>query len=385
MAAGGGRWSRVVVLAVLLLGGLAAAPLLMAESTATARAHENVVPVRIGTSFSPRRAQYLGLDYQSAFRRVEGMGFRVIRLPAYWSEIDSAGYAQLDWLMAEAGHAHQPVILTVGMKSLDWPEFYIPERLVPAGQADGADVAAGSELRSAALDFVVKTVERYRANPELVAWQVENEPFNPAGPHRWWIDPEFLKKEVAAVRRLDPRPLIVNAFTHFDAAIDQASSRSGWSLGSLLGFNSDTAEADSLAALRRGDILGLDVYTHIGFNVLGHNSVALASSDWADRAGGWHSRAASERKAAWITEAQAEPWEPSDATLGRPISFGPQDLVTTFGSLKQEGFGTVLLWGCEYWLWQQEKGNSAWIEAAAGLLHQERQAPSMAPAGAVSG
>ncbi|HEY0493120.1 MAG TPA: hypothetical protein VGD57_06605, partial [Candidatus Dormibacteraeota bacterium] len=226
-------------------------------SPAGAKAHANPGPVKVGISFSPRRAAALGLDYRSAFRGLEAMHFRVIRLSAYWNQVDQNGYEQLDWLMQEAAKNRQPVVLTVGMKGLGWPEFYIPTAFAPLGVGDGQDVAADPTLRDATMTFVQNTVFRYRDNRALLAWQVENEPFNRAGPNRLWIDADFLGTEIGTVRQLDGhhRPVIVNAFSHFNLLFDQASARHPFDVRELLGFQADSAERDSLRALNKGDVL----------------------------------------------------------------------------------------------------------------------------------
>src|SRR5207245_11570799 len=127
----------------------------------------------------------------------------------------------------------------VCMKGLGWPEFFIPDSMMPAaGLVQGQDVASDSSLRDATLSFVSATVLRYRDNPALMAWQIEYEPFNRAGPKRLWIDAEFLKDEITRVRQLDghQRPLIVNALSHFNLVFDQASARQGFDLGQWLRF-----------------------------------------------------------------------------------------------------------------------------------------------------
>jgi len=125
-------------------------------------------PVQVGTSFSPNHATYLGLDWKESYRRLEAMHFKVIRLSAYWDQVDVQGYDQLDWLLNESRASGQPVVLSVGMKGLGWPEFYIPRRLQPKTE-DGGDVSQDGLLRAAVLDFVQEAVTRYRDNPELVA------------------------------------------------------------------------------------------------------------------------------------------------------------------------------------------------------------------------
>src|ERR1700716_4175360 len=110
---------------VLLIPFLALAPLHLFVP-ATAKAHGVLAPVQIGISFNPHRAASMGLDYRQAFTRLEALHFRVIRLSAYWDQIDQEGYDQLDWLMSEAQRSGQPVVLAVGMKGLGWPGVYIP-------------------------------------------------------------------------------------------------------------------------------------------------------------------------------------------------------------------------------------------------------------------
>jgi hypothetical protein len=371
---------RVQALAiVLLVPFLAVAPLHLLMP-ATAKAHGVLGPVQVGISFSPQRAAYLGLDYRSAFTRLEALHFRVIRLSAYWDQIDQDGYAQLDWMMNEAKRAGQPIALTVGMKALGWPEFFIPASAMPAaGLIQGQDVASDSSLRDATLSFVNDTVLRYRDNPALIAWQVENEPFNRAGPQRLWIDAEFLRDEITSVRQLDNhhRPLIVNAFSHFNLVFDQASARQGFDLRQWLGFEADSAERDGLSVLSRGDVLGLDVYTAIGYSFLGQDHMSHADGDWPDRLARVRDLVRKQGKQAWITEAQAEPWESATNSYADPKSTSPQAIRSIFANLKDAGFSTVLFWGSEYWLWRADQGDTRWIDTIKGILRGEARAPAM--------
>ena len=221
---------------------------------------------------------------------------------------------------------------------------------------------------------------RYRDNPALVAWQIENEPFNRAGPQRLWIDAKFLRDEITSVRQLDGRhrPLIVNAFSHVNLVFDQASARQGFDLRQLLGFDADSAESDSLAVLNRGDVLGLDVYTAIGYQFLGQDHLSRADADWPDRLARVRDLAKRQGKQAWITEAQAEPWESTEDTYTDPKSTSPAAIRSVFENLKDAGYGTVLFWGSEYWLWRADNGDPRWIDAIKAILRDESRAPSMA-------
>jgi hypothetical protein len=333
-------------------------------------------PVQVGTSFSPAHATYLGLDWQASYKRLEALHFKVIRISAYWNQVDSEGYDQLDWLLQQSKASGQPVVLSVGMKGLGWPEYYIPPGFEPK-VGDGGDVGQDPVLRAGVLDFIDAVVSRYQSNPAVVAWQVENEPLNPAGPHRWFIGKELLVQEVSTIKANDQRPVIVNAFGHFNMLFDRTSNRHGFDFKALLGFDSDTAEAQSLNVLENGDILGLDVYTEIGYNFLGQVGVSHAGSDWASKAGHWRKVAAKQNKRAWITEAQAEPWEASMTTYGDPKSTVAEDIGARFHAIRAQGFGTILLWGAEYWLWRADNGDSSWLDAVHALLRDNTAAPSL--------
>jgi len=371
---------RVQALAIALLVPFLAVAPLHVFMPATAKAHGVSAPIQVGISFSPQRAAYFGLDYQSAFKRLEALHFRVIRLSAYWDQVEQDGYDQLDWLMSEAQRSRQPIALTVGMKALGWPEFFIPASAMPVnGLSQGQDVASDSGLRDATLSFVEDTVLRYRDNHWLIAWQIENEPFNRAGPQRLWIDAEFLRDEITSVRQLDlhHRPLIVNAFSHFNLVFDQASARQGFDFRQWLGFDADSAERDGLSVLNRGDVLGLDVYTAIGYQFLGQDHMSRADGDWPDRLARVRDLAHRQGKQAWITEAQAEPWEAGSNSYAEPKSTNPRAIHGIFENLKDAGFSTVLFWGSEYWLWRADNGDPRWIETIKAILRDEAKAPLM--------
>jgi hypothetical protein len=403
----------VLVLIVLLVLSAGQSPI-----PHQAKADEVAAPVQVGVSFSERRAAALGLDYRAAYREILQMHFRVVRLSVYWDEVDAGGYGATDWLMQQSAAAGQPVVLTVGMKALGWPEFYIPQRYQPHIQ-EGSDVSQDPALSAAVLNFVAATVQRYRVYSNIVRWQVENEPFNRAGVNRWWIGKGLLAQEVDAVRSLDPRPVILNVFGHFDLSVDQLSSHNGTALGGLTSFgadvvkrgslselkpgdrigfdpggverdslsdlkpgdsmdtiasDADVAERDSLALVQPGDTIGFDVYTRIGYKIFGHEAVAQASPDWDGYVARWRSTTTAQGKSTWITEMQAEPWEADSADLANPKSFVAGDMQRMFGDLKDTGNHTVLLWGAEYWLWRLQNGDPSWIENARQILRDEAKA-----------
>jgi hypothetical protein len=302
----------------------------------------------LGASFSPLRAAAAGLDWRKAFADLLALDLDPIRLSAYWDSIDRDGYGDLDWLLAAAAGAGRSVVLTAGMKAMGWPEFYIPARLVPSAPSGGEIGAASPALADAAVEFVVATVERYRNHPALAMWQVENEPLNRSGPSRWWISPQLLERELAAVRQSDPgRTVMLNAFAHFNWLIDRRSNPSGQGIGRLLDL------------LPGPGVLGLDVYIRMGERLLWWDWVWRADGSWASDAGRWLAEAESRGREAWAAEAQAEPWGPG--------SVQPADIRTVVEGLRSAGYHTILLWGTEHWLAQAAKGDRSWLDEVAAL------------------
>jgi hypothetical protein len=319
----------------------------------------------LGASFSPMRARGRGLDWQAAFRRLLDLGLSPLRLSTYWNGVDGEGYGELDWQVDEAERAGREVVVTVGMKAQGWPEFAIPDRLVPAVRRGANVVAVASELRQAAVELVQATVERYRDRPCVIAWQIENEPVNRSGPRGWWIGADLVREEIAAARNADPnRPVVLNAFAAFNARVDVAASRYG--LLRLLGSDLYRPEFEVAGLLQPGDVLGLDVYRRIGYRLAGLR-LFTTSRHWHANAARWHARAVGEGLRAWIIEAQSEPWEP-DPPPGQPHrSCTPEDMVETVEALRAAGYDTILLWGVEHWLARDAAGDDSWLRAVAGL------------------
>ena len=144
--------------------------------------------------------------------------------------------------------------------------------------------------------------------------------------------PEFYLPDARAVRAIDSvHPLILTTFAHFDEALDRSSSRHQSDWKRRLGLDIP-AEREALAILRKGDILGVDVY-HL-----------------------------------WVTEAQAEPWAAHRRTHGAPRSVGPDDVTRLLDALRGLRVNVVLLWGSEYWLRREENGDPRWVASVSREL-----------------
>lgn len=311
--------------------------------------------IALGFTFSQRQAEYLTLPWNEVFDAALDLSPTVIRLGAYWDEIEPHegvyDWSTLDAQLDRASERGLDVILTVGMKAPRWPEYFLPRWLEQRlDLKDGATVSENTEIRHRTLAFVERVVRRYRNHDAVAYWQVENEPLDAAGPRRWQIGPGFLAQEVALVRELDRRPVIVTMFVEVNPLL-------------LTPWREREVRSHAAMLLNLGDILGLDLYPSRSYRSHG--------GDWYFKWPAWmwkptivELQQLSQRmgRSAWIMEAQAEPWEPerivyTDAPLSR--SMQPARAAAAVRQLQDAGFDTILLWGVEHWYMRRERHQDA--------------------------
>ncbi|MBD3426903.1 MAG: hypothetical protein GF409_06700 [Candidatus Omnitrophica bacterium] len=321
----------------------------------------------VGTTFSQIQCAYLDMDSERTYRAVLRMGFGIIRLGSYWNRIEPSegvyDFTELDRQLEEAHRKKIPVVLTVGIKAPRWPEYFIPEWLRrKARLARGGDVARNPVLREAALGFIEKVVTRYRDNSAVKYWQVENEALNRIGPDNWYIGPGFLEEEVELVRRLDRsrRPIVLTVATYPNLFLR---------ILRRVGSKYDNIEEN----LSLCDVLGINVYPDVGHKLwlfpLYFRTDTKRPRKYFRRI---HDRIKQAGKVPWVTELQAEPWEPGHLVYTgkeQPRTGRREKTVGTFDMLRSMGFGTVLLWGCEFWLYRARRyGDHRWTESIGALL-----------------
>lgn len=321
-------------------------------------------PASLGTTFSPLQCEYLGLDYRLAFRGISRLGFDQIRLCSYWNRLElqegQFDFTELDWLLEECDRQGLKVVLAVGMKVPRWPEFHFPPWI-----SERYETGAGNQpldQRSPAvadytLRFVEAVVNHTRDAAPVLYWQVENEPFTRleiAGGR--FLSPEFVRREVALVRQL-AQPIQQILLT-----------------GSILLPFADAVEDEAAFqdCLATADAVGLNVYSKVP---IGQSRFYVEPQPpfWATLAR-WRQQLQQQGKAAWIAEAQAEPWEPNQLVATQGI-FHPSSSPTQSIQLTQQlvnlDYETILLWGCEYWYWHQQQGRDFWWKAMQRLIQTE--------------
>ncbi|HTZ91241.1 MAG TPA: beta-galactosidase [Streptosporangiaceae bacterium] len=337
----------------------------------------------LGLSFRPLQAREFGLDPQRALAELLAYPFPMIRLAAYWEQIEAApgefDTAALDRQLDAAAGAGKQVILCVGaVKAFGYPEFFVPAHYLPVPLPEGQLIGerAHRALLDAAVRFVTRIVERYRGRPEIAGWQVEHDAVDPLGmEHSWRLAASFVAAEVAAVRAADEtRPVVLNGFLPTSSPVRLQQQ---WRTRD---------QGDSLAvAARFADVVGLDFYPRHGLARLGPVTAYLAGSNarWVRHASIRYCRdvAAAGRRLI-VAEGQAEPWETVTTPPSMPgrgmFSCLPEHVVLNYNSAMRlshdvpSGLWAYLFWGAEYWLLRERQGDGSYLRAFSRVLEASR-------------
>ncbi|MFH0779644.1 MAG: hypothetical protein V1928_02170 [Parcubacteria group bacterium] len=290
---------------------------------------------QLGVNFSKSYSEYLGLDWQKTYLAIlDDLKVKNVRVSAPWNEIEPASLAGnarqalgrwnftgLDWQVKEAEKRGVNLILIVGRRTPHWPECHDPAWIKPLAPELVADRQ---------MEMIAAVVDRYKDYSSIKIWQVENEPlldvFGKCPPG----DIDLLRKEIALVKTLDSRPVMIT----------------------------DSGEiGDWTAAANIGDLFGTTLYrvTHNPF--LGYFYYHLPPVFYNLKA-----RLVGQRPSrALISELQAEPWAPqgilNTSLENQKISMDARRLASQADYGRRTGFSGAYLWGAEWWYWLKEKQN----------------------------
>jgi len=294
--------------------------------------------IQYGTTFSHLHAQWLGLDVRSTFKQTLSLKFDYIRLCCYWKECEPQRgmyvFSSLDELLTLCERKKQAVVVTVGMKAPRWPEFHLPDWT----SFDDPD------LHTHVLRFIKAVILHLRHYRCIHYWQVENEPIERMVTNFRAISMSLFSQEVSLVRSLDHRPII----------------------GTMLA-NSRYLFFPERSLLGICDVLGVDLYFKIP--VLG-----LLTLPFLEIPGSLRRLIMGSSKPVWITELQAEPWESHNpfTKQKRIVGITASGLRDSSDKARKMGATTIFFWGVEYWIAQQQRGDSSLLQTAKMIINQHR-------------
>ncbi|MFH1427706.1 MAG: cellulase family glycosylhydrolase [Patescibacteria group bacterium] len=293
-----------------------------------------------GVTFSKKQAADLGFDWQSVYLSIlDDLKIKKLRLPAYWDEIEISDneyfWDDLDWQINEAEKRNIEIILAVGGRLPRWPECHFPEWTQNLdNQARGEKILA----------YIEKTINRYKENKNIIAWQIENEPFLTHFGDCPKLDKKLLDQEIALAHEIDARPIIIT----------DSGELSFW-----------------IPAARRADIFGTTLYRDTYSKQLKRYVHYPISPGFFRFKKNITNIFASPKK--WIvSELQAEPWGPAPY---QDLSQTDRDRTMNLEKFKEiiefshkAGFKEFYLWGAEYWYWEREQGRPEMWDEARGLF-----------------
>ncbi len=332
----------------------------------------------LGISFRPLQAAGYGLEEQTALETLLAYPFQLIRLGAYWNQIEPEPGVfrpeKLDRQIEVAERAGKQIILCVGpSKTFGYPEFFVPIHHLkrPLQEHSLIKPSAYATLLDSACAYLTRLIERYKSHESILAWQLEHEAVDPLGvEHSWRFEAAFIEQEVKALKKADStRPLMMNGFlpTSLPVRFNQ--------------WRQTRDQGDSLAvALRLADMVGIDYYPRNALFRLGGKTLYLdgSQSRWQKRMRkqllAW---ANDHRRRLMVTEGQAEPWETVTTPPNPPgrgmYSCLPEQVITNYNTWMEESepfapLFAYLFWGAEYWLLRKQSGDPSYLQAFARTL-----------------
>jgi len=299
---------------------------------------------QLGVTFSKRYAEDIGLDWKKVFIAVlDDLNVKKIRIPVYWDlvELQDGRYdfSDIDWQLSEANIRKVEVILVVGQKVPRWPECAIP---------DWANVN-DQKRKESLLRFIDVTIERYKNNPEIKYWQIENEPFLPFG-----ICPDFdvklLNEELELVRSKNTKKPVI---------VTDSGELSLW-----------------IRAASRADIFGTTMYRTIYKKGIGYFNYPIGPKFFHFKY--FLNKILAHQENSIVVELQAEPWisgYTTEKTLSEQFkSMNAEKLKDNVSFARKVGFPEIYLWGVEWWYWLKvEKNYSELWNTAKELFSQDNQ------------
>jgi hypothetical protein len=286
-------------------------------------------PLTMGVSFIPDYATSLGLNpEQTMDALISDLHVKQFRLVSYWSDIEPTeghyDFTQLDWEFQKADAAHAKVSLSIGLRQPRWPECHSPSWINTSQPV--ADWQPQLEA------FMQTVINRYKQNPALQSYQLENEYFLTAFGECTNFSRDRLVSEYNLVKQTDPsHPVII--------------SRSNNDLG--IAVNAPTPDEYGVSVYKRVWSTPLGRYIEYPFPAWYYGFLAGLQE-------------ITQGRNLIIHELQAEAWPPhgqsitSTSLAEQDKSINAKRLTDRFQYGKATGIKTIDLWGAEYWYYRME-------------------------------
>ena len=277
---------------------------------------------QLGVTFSKSYAEYgLKLDWKQTYLAIlDDLQVKNVRVVVQWDQVEPEfskyEFADFDWMLAEAGQRNVDIILAIGRRTPRWPECHDPSWL----GALPAEKIASEQKR-----LVRDLVEHFKPFDSIKMWQVENEPFLTSFGECPAISVDQIKQEVALVKSLDDRPVLIT----------DSGELSSW-----------------FKTAHLGDKFGHTLYRQVYNKYVGYFTYVFPPAYYWYKA----KMVGLDALDVIVVELQAEPWVTPghDLVKDAPMfnqSLTPETLQSNVSYATRTGFPEVYLWGVEWWYW----------------------------------
>jgi hypothetical protein len=312
-------------------------------------------PLVLGTSFVAGYAESFGLDPHRTLDAILGdLGIRQVRLVSYWNQIEKTpgkyDFSDLDWQFALANKYGAKISLAIGLRQPRWPECHEPKWV---------DTAQPVSRWTPQLDkYMSAVINRYKTNPALDSYELENEYFMKVFGECKNFDRSRLVSEFKMVKQADPNHKVI-------------ISRSDNWVGIPIGQPTP-------------DRFAISVYKRVWDATITHRYFEYPLPPWF-----YATLAGSEELVSGrdmiIHELQAEPWAPNGKVITQISpdeqfkSMNAQRLEKRIKYGKDTGMKGIDLWGAEWWYWLKVKqhDSSVWDVAKKAVAQSQAENQSL--------
>jgi len=285
-----------------------------------------------GVTYSARQAKKFGLEGDEVLKALlDDMGIKRFRLMSYWDEIEETkgayDFTELDAQVKEIKARGGVISLTIGLRQPRWPECFMPE---------WSKKESKDEFRKSLYQFIKVTVNRYKNDPSITSWQLENEfhldVFGNCPDH----ERRRLIEEYQLVKSIDnSKPVLMSLSNNY--------------------FGLPVGDP-------RPDQFGVSIYSRVYEGRILKRYISYPFPNWyyAGRAGLTEFLTG---RSSSIHELQLEPWGPKDIW---EMSLSEQDKSMDINRIdkqlnlaKKSGLKPIDMWGSEWWYWRKNKQNDS--------------------------
>ena len=303
-------------------------------------------PLNLGVSFSSTYAERMGLDPKETLEAMlRDLHPKRVRLVSYWSEHEKQqgvyDFSDLDWQFDLLNKYGAKASLAVGLRQPRWPECHFPEWAMGKNEA---------EITEPLAKYMTEVVNRYKTNPALGEYQLENEYFLKVfGVCQNYRSRDRLISEFNLVKQLDPNHRVI-------------ISRSNNALGYPV--NEPIPDASAVSVYKRvWDKTITKRYFEYPFPGWFYGSLAAIME-------------LVHNKPTIIHELQAEPWPPSGEIVENSLeeqnkSMDANRLEKRADYAISSGIKTIDFWGAEWWYWRLHVAKDPTVWETAKTIFSE--------------